>query len=117
MDSGNDYYLQDQLTDLESNSRYYYRAELVGSLTKKPRLSEAFSFKTAPHSDRREDKYFQVASRQSGRDLPVYDVMRRKNPDLLVSAGDAVYYDEFDVRSREEVYWLYQKAMETLYHK
>jgi phosphodiesterase/alkaline phosphatase D-like protein len=34
-DSENDYYLQYQLTDLKSNSRYYYRAELVDSVTNK----------------------------------------------------------------------------------
>lgn len=114
-DSANDYYLQYQLTDLESNSQYYYRAELVDSVTKKTRFSEVFSFKTAPHSDRREDIHFQVTTCQSSQGLPVYDVMRRQSPDFLVSAGDTVYYDKFDVRSKEEAYWLYQKDYGTPY--
>ena len=114
-DSANDYYLQYQLTGLEPNSRYYYRAELVDSGSKKTRLSEVFSFKTAPHSDERKDIHFQVTTCQSSQGLPTYDVMRSQNPDFLVSAGDTVYYDKFDVRSKEEAYWLYQKDYGTPY--
>ena len=110
-----DYYLQYHLTDLEPNSRYYYQAELVDSATKRTRLSDVFSFKTAPRPNHREDIHFQVTTCQSSQGLPTYDVMRRQNPDFLVSAGDTVYYDKFDIRSKEEAYWLYQKDYGTPY--
>lgn len=111
----NDYYLQYKLTELQANTRYYYAAELASTEGKGSHMSAVFSFKTAPAHNQRENINFQVTTCQSAQGLPVYPVMQRQNPDFLVSAGDTVYYDKFDVRSKEDAYWLYQKEYGTPY--
>ena len=111
----NDYYLQYHISDLKPKQRYFYRAELKDSDTMPSQMSEIFSFKTAPLSTDRNEIMFQVTTCQSAHGLPTYTLMQRQKPDFLISAGDTVYYDRFDVRSKEEAYWLYQKQYGTPY--
>ncbi|MDG1986829.1 MAG: alkaline phosphatase D family protein [Halieaceae bacterium] len=113
--SDTDYYLQFEIPDLKADTRYYYRAEMIETTSDKERFSDIFSFKTAPMPTDRKDIHFQVTTCQSTQGLPTYSTMLSQNPDFLVSAGDTVYYDKFDVRSEEEAYWIYQKDYGTPY--
>ncbi len=111
----NDYHLQFPIADLKPKQRYFYQAELKEKDGMPSRMSEIFSFKTAPKSTDRKEIMFQVTTCQSAHGLPTYTLMERQKPDFLISAGDTVYYDRYDVRSKEEAYWLYQKQYGTPY--
>jgi alkaline phosphatase D len=105
-----DYSVQFALRDLRPASRYYYKVEYRADERAEPKLSDAFSFVTAPAPDDRRAVKFHLTTCQDYRGAGVYAHMAAQRPDFCVSDGDTVYYDSQGLaRTVPQAYQAYQR--------
>ena len=114
-DLTSDSYLQFSVTGLKAHSDYEYFFEMRAKRGDSIRQSPRYQFRTAPAADQDVDISGHIVTCHSHQGLPIFDVMRRQSTDFMISTGDNVYYDKYDVRSVQEAFWLYQKDWGTPY--
>lgn len=105
-----DHSIQFKLAGLQPARRHYYRVEFRLDPQAEAKLSDMFSFLTAPPPDQRAPVMFQVTTCQDIRGESTYLPMAAQRPDFYVSAGDTVYYDGQGLaRNVAEAWQAYQK--------
>ena len=98
------------VTGLQSAQRHYYRFEYRANAQAPAKMSEPFSFMTAPNADQRAPVMFHVTTCQDLRAERTYLPMAAQKPDFCVSAGDTVYYDgQCLARNVPQAWQAYQK--------
>lgn len=105
-----DYSIQFQLGELPPARRIFYRVEFRAEPAAESRLSEPFSFLTAPAPDQRAAVMFHLTTCQDTRGDSTYRPMAAQRPDFCVSDGDTVYYDgQGQARNVPQAWQAYQK--------
>jgi phosphodiesterase/alkaline phosphatase D-like protein len=105
-----DFSIQFRLEGLRPASRYFHRVEYRAAAEARSKLSEVFSFVTAPAPGERRAVRFHLTTCQDYCGAGTYVPMAAQHPDFCVSDGDTVYYDGPDLgRTVPQAYQLYQK--------
>jgi alkaline phosphatase D len=105
-----DWSIHFRLKDLKAGVRHYYRVEYRGDPKASAKMSETFSFVTAPPPDQRAAVKFHLTTCQDLHGSGTYVHMTAQKPDFCVSAGDTVYYDgQGMARTVPEAWGAYQQ--------
>jgi phosphodiesterase/alkaline phosphatase D-like protein len=98
------------LTGLQSAQRHYYRFEIRADAQSPAKMSETFSFLTAPRPGDRAAVMFHLTTCQDLLAERTYLPMIEQKPDFCVSDGDTVYYDgQCLARDIPQAWQAYQK--------
>jgi phosphodiesterase/alkaline phosphatase D-like protein len=105
-----DHSIQFSLTELKPATRYQYQIHMRGDASSPVKLSEVYSFVTAPAAADRAPVFFHLTTCQDTRGESTYVAMASQKPDFCISAGDTVYYDgEGLARTVPQAWEAYQK--------
>ena len=98
------------LTGLQPAQRHHYRFEFRANAQSAAKMSDTFSFLTAPRPGDRAAVVFHLTTCQDLKAERTYEAMAAQKPDFCVSDGDTVYYDgQCLARNVPEAWQAYQK--------